>query len=332
MSLAILCSGQAGQNREMLDDLLVADDLGDVRDAATRILGRDVADWWRSLDEAAIYENVNAQFSIALYQIAVWRRLSRRLSFRPTVVAGYSLGEVIAWHVAGAMGVADTLQLVLDRARIMDECIGPSHRGGSCMALRRGRVSPSIRLALDEAMARHGVCIAIHRPGGIVLGAPGQAMDAFCREPAAKSGDMKRLPVTVPSHTRWLHSGVERFRDVLATRRIGDPVMPVVSGNRARLQRRGDDAIESLSAQLSDAIRWDWCIETLVSVGVEIAIELGPGNDLSKLLETEQPGVVARAVHEFAHLDDLGEWLAHHAGVERDSLRLGDGIEPRRGH
>lgn len=310
MKLAILCSGQAGQHCRMLDDILAAPDCGELRAAASEVLGQEVDAWWRGLDEQAIFANANAQFAIALFQIATWARISSLVP-APAVVAGYSLGEVLAWHVAGALGAADTLRLVRERAASMDRHAPAGE--GACMVLWRGRSTPAMRAARERAMAAHGLAVAIHRPGGdLVLGGPAAAVDAFMADPAVANADLKRLQVSVPSHTNRLAGAAESFRETLAASRIGDPRVLVLAGIDGSLLRRREDGLSHLSRQLAEPLRWDWCEETLASLGVDMALELGPGNDLAKLLENDVPGVSARAVEEFAHPTEVSNWLAAH--------------------
>src|SRR5574338_476947 len=263
MKLAILCSGQAGQHGRMLDEILAAPGCAELRAVASEALGQDVGAWWRGLDEAALFANANAQFAIALYQIAAWSRLAPALPAPPVAVAGYSLGEVLAWHVAGTLDAAETLRLVRERAALMDRQAPPG--SGGCMVLWRGRSTPAMRAARERALAAHGLAVAIHRPGGDqVLGGPGATVDGF--------------------------------RQAVAASRLAPPRTPVVAGIDGALLRRAEDAPTYLSRQLAEPLRWDWCQETLASLGVEVALELGPGSDLAKLLEAGLPGAAAQAV------------------------------------
>lgn len=308
MKLAILCSGQAGQHGRMLDGILAAPDCAALRATASEVLGQELEAWWRGLDARAIFANANAQFAIAVFQIAAWARVAPVVP-APAVVAGYSLGEVLAWHVAGALDAAETLRLVRERAALMD---GHAPSGeGSCMVLWRGRSTPAMRAARERTMAAHGLAVAIHRPGGdLVLGGPAAAVGAFLTDPALAHADLKPLQVTVPSHTLWLKEAAEGFRQALAASGLGDPRMPVLAGIDASLLRRRADALAYLPRQLAEPLHWDWCEETLGSLGIDVALELGPGNDLAKLLETGLPGVAARAVEEFAHPGEVADWLA----------------------
>jgi [acyl-carrier-protein] S-malonyltransferase len=314
MRLAILCSGQAGQQPGMLDAVLAAPDCAELCEVASQLLGQPVDRWWRGLDEADIFANANAQFAIALYQLAAWARIAPRLPQAPVAVAGYSLGEVIAWHVAGALSAADTLALVRERARRMDACAPANPGGAGCMALWRGRTPPALRAAREAAMARHGIVVAIHRPGDeLVLGGTAAAMAAFVADPSLAAADLKRLPVALPSHTAALVDAVAPFAELLDRLAPGTPRWPVIAGVDGRLQRAGADARASLPRQLAQALRWDWCLETLGALAVDVAIELGPGNDLARQVESAYPGAMARAVDEFADPADLGAWLAARA-------------------
>lgn len=312
MKLAILCSGQAGQHPRMLDDFLAAPDCAGLRDTASAVLGQDVAAWWRGLDEAAIFANANAQFAIALHQLAAWSRLSPLLPAPPVVAAGYSLGEVLAWHVAGALDAASILALVRERAALMDRH-APSGGAVGCMLLWRGRSTPAMRAAGERGMAAHGLAVAIQRPGGErVLGGPAAAVDAFLADPALAGADLKRLAVSVPSHTPWLAGAVPPFHERLAASSLADPAVPVLAGIDGSLLRRRADALNYLPRQLAEPLRWDWCQETLASLGVDVALELGPGNDLAKLLEASLPGAAARSVEEFAAPSEIAAWLEAH--------------------
>lgn len=315
MRLAILCSGQARQNCRMLDEILAAPDCADLRALATDILGQDVVRWWHALDETTLFFNANAQFAIALYQIATWQRIAPLLSqpvLQPVAVAGYSVGELMAWHVAGALDAAATLRLIRKRAALMDAQVS-ANDPGRCMLLWRGRSTPAMRAARQQAMTKHGLSVAIYRPNGEwVLGGPASAVGAFRTDPAVQDASLRCLPVFVPSHTGYLRPAVAPFKDAVLSEHPAEPRMPVLAGIDGRLLRHAADAADALSAQLAQPVRWDWCQETLGSLGVDVGLELGPGSDLAKMLEESGEGIVARAVEEFGSTASLAGWLDSH--------------------
>ena len=309
MRLAILCSGQAGQRRDMLDELLAAPECGMVRQAASEVLGQDVAKWWGGLGEKEIFLNANAQFAIAYYQIATWTRVSRFLP-EVSLVAGYSLGELISYFVAGALDAAETFRLVRERARLMNEAAAGIGAVEGCMALWRGRVSPAALAARDRAIAANGLDFAIRRRvGEDVLAGPGDAIARFVAELQETNPSLVRLPVSIPSHTHYLAAAADSFRDILRASSISSPQVPVLRSVDATPVRTHDQAIDALSRQIATTIRWDWCLDALTEFGIEAAIELGPGNDLARLVEAEHPQIAARSIDDFGDYRALADWL-----------------------
>lgn len=307
--LAILCSGQAGQHRAMLENLITAPDMEGLRSIASAILGEELESWWRNLEDEDIFANENAQFAIALYQLSVWQRIAPLIP-QPALIAGYSLGEVVAYHVAGSLDAAGTLKLVLRRARLMDEAAGDLTVSGGCMLLWRGRVPRQVQGAMEQGMLAYGLDTAIVRSRGEqVLAGPEDAVDRFLDDPQIINPDMVRLAITTPSHSRYLAVASKTFRVVLGGSGLTDPSVPVLAGVDATRVRTRGQAVDALSRQISTTLRWDRCMTALEEAGINTVIELGPGNDLAKLIEAEHPRISARSVDEFRDWHAVGEWL-----------------------
>lgn len=309
MRLAIICSGQAGQYRAMLDDVLHAQECEVVRHAASAVLGQDVAKWWHDLGDNAIFLNANAQFAIACYQMAICERIKPLLP-QISLIAGYSLGELIAYYVAGALSATETLQLVRERARLMDVAASGINAEGGCMVLWRGRASPSTLAARDSAVIAYGLDVAIRRrPGEEVLAGPSAAVAHFVADLQKMNPGLVRLPVTIPAHSHYLAGASAGFREALAASAITAPETGVLRAVDGMPVRTRDEAIEALSRQIYMTIRWDSCMEALVESGIDKAIELGPGNDLARLIAAEHPSIAARAVDDFGDYRALAQWL-----------------------
>jgi len=310
MKLAILCSGQAGQHRAMLDNLIDAPDLERLRSTASAILGEDVAVWWRNLPDEAIFANQNAQFAIALYQLSVWQRIASLIP-QPALIAGYSLGELIAYHVAGSLDVASILALVRQRAQLMDEAATDIAVSGGCMLLWRGRVSSRMQEALQQGMIAYGLDTAIVRNRGEqILAGPADSIDRFMADPQIVNPNMVRLAITTPSHSHYLASAADAFKNVLEGSSLTSPSIPVLAGVDATRVRTRSQALSALSRQISTTLRWDRCMTALEEAGVDTVIELGPGNDLAKLIEADHPRISVRSIDEFRDWHSVRNWVA----------------------
>jgi [acyl-carrier-protein] S-malonyltransferase len=222
-----------------------------------------------------------------------------------SLIAGYSLGELIAYHVAGALSATETFRLVQARAHLMDKAAASFDTQGGCMALWRGRVSPAALAARDRAITEYGLNVAIKRRNGEeVLAGPATAITLFLADLQQLNPSLVRLPVSVPAHSHYLAQAAVAFRDVLNASEIATPKITVLGAVDSMPIRSREEAINALSHQIATTIRWDGCMEALAESGIDKVIELGPGNDLAKLLSAEHPQISARAV------DDFGDYRA----------------------
>jgi [acyl-carrier-protein] S-malonyltransferase len=196
------------------------------------------------------------------------------------------------------------------RARLMDEAAAGVNSEGGCMALWRGRVSPTTLAARDRAIAEYGQDVAIKRRNGEeVLAGPGAAITRFVADLQGMNPGLVRLPVTVPAHSHYLAQASSSFRDVLSASAIKAPRIKVLGAVDAMPVRSREAAIDALSRQISTPIRWDGCMDALAESGIDKVIELGPGNDLARLLSTEYPHIPAREVGDFGYYGALADWL-----------------------
>ena len=114
--IALLCSGQGYQRSDMFDLLADAPEADPVFKRGRLVLGgEDPRELVRRATNDALHTNKVGQILCCTQAIAAWAVLSAKVP-RPLVVAGYSVGELAAWGVAGLLDDEDVLDLVV-RAR-----------------------------------------------------------------------------------------------------------------------------------------------------------------------------------------------------------------------
>ncbi|MDN4038294.1 ACP S-malonyltransferase [Massilia sp. YIM B02443] len=296
--LVILCPGQGAQHGAMFD--MARTDPG-----ACRLLDEWFADsaLAATLDDAARFSNRVAQPSIVAATLATWAALGPGMP-APALVAGYSIGELSAYGVAGALDPVDAVKLALQRARLMDACLAE----GAPQAMVA--LSGLPRVEVDALLARTGFHPAIVTgDDSLVAGGPSAQQEALAQAALATGGKPTILPVAVASHTPLMQGAVAPFAALLREARWRMPAFPVLSGISAEPVHDAAKAIEHLPRQIAEPILWRECMDALAEAGATVALELGPGAALSRMLQARHPEIACRSVSEFRSLDGVRSWL-----------------------
>ena len=308
MVLAILCSGQGRQHPDMfalMDDAPEAADL--FAHAAALLGGRDPRDMVRTESGEVLHHNRVGQILCTLQAVAAAVVLKDVLPNR-LIVAGYSVGEVAAWGVAGLLSTTGTLDLVARRAEAMDAA-SPI---GDGMLFVRG-LSRDI---VDGLCERHDAAIAIVNPGdAFVLGGNRAALDALAREAKAMNATrLVEVPVEVASHTKRLAAASTAFRESLRHVRVLPPATGrrILSGVDGSPVIDAETGLDKLAAQISRTVQWADCLQGCIESGATAFLELGPGAALSEMAAGACRDVASRSLDHFRTLEGVRAWLTHH--------------------
>ncbi len=305
--VAILCSGQGGQHREMFTLLGDVPEAEPVFAAAALLLGgTDPRRFVRDSDDDTLFDNRAGQILCCTQALAGWAMLG---DARPShvVLAGYSVGELASWGCAGIFTPSQVLHLAAKRATLMDR----ASPAGAGLAAIVGLSRP----ALDKMLEAHDGHLAIvNETDSVVIGGTSGALDA-CISDAIHHGasTARRLRVAVPSHTILLASAATAFARVLAGQEragfaAGVRLLSGIDGGTVRDPKRG---LSKLAAQISTTVDWSACLELCREAGASRFLELGPGTALSRMVEQRADGLSARAVDQFRTAQGVRDWLAH---------------------
>ncbi|MCJ2080834.1 hypothetical protein [Methylobacterium sp. J-090] len=305
MTLALLCSGQGLQSPDLFALTAEAPAAAPVFAAATERLGRDPRRLTAEADPASLYANRVGQILCVTEALALHACLADILPKR-IIVAGYSVGEMAAWGIAGLWIPAQTLALTAARAEAMDAASRP----GQGLAAIRG-LSQAV---LAPLLHRHACAIAIRNPSDLfVVGGAGTALDLLCVEALdAGAARASRLSVAVASHTPLLAEAVAPFRACLdatppsrpapgRTLLNGTDGAPVFDPARFR---------DALARQVATPIDWAACLEAIVERGATRVLELGPGHALADMMRSQAPHLAVRSADAFQGLAGLRAWVA----------------------
>ncbi|MEU5547491.1 ACP S-malonyltransferase [Streptomyces sioyaensis] len=206
---------------------------------------------------------------------------------RPDAVAGHSLGEYVALFAAGVFDFRTGLEIVNQRAALMNE-----ESTGAVIAVV-GLPPTRIRELLDL----HG-CEAVDFSG---LNSPEQTTLAGPRKELSEAAEILGkvaeavfwISRTSASHSRYLEPAAQKFRDALASYPFRAPQIPVISNVTAR-PYAGDQIADLLVRQLNHPVRWTETVQYLAAYPAPEFQEIGPGTVLTGLIRTirEHPAAV----------------------------------------
>ena len=305
MALAILCSGQGGQHPGMFDLTGDAPQAAALFTHVSAQLGIDPRILVKQGDLEVLHLNRTAQLLCTLQALSAAALLDGLLPTR-LCLAGYSVGEVAAWGVAGLIGAVETLDLVDARARLMD---AESH-GDEGMLFIRGLD----RTSVDQLCAGREAAIAICNPANAwVLAGRKDALDVIAHE-AIRHGALRvsSIPVKVPSHTYLLANASAAFDRALADVHLQtarQPRIRLFSGIDGDPVLDAANDLHKLALQISHPIQWEKCLAGCVEAGATAFLELGPGRALADMAAGAYPQIPARSLDDFRSVRGVLDWL-----------------------
>ncbi|CAN5290526.1 malonate decarboxylase subunit epsilon [soil metagenome] len=299
MSLALLFPGQGVQHAAMLTWL-------DGEPLAEPVLaGMGLGDDWRvrMADETWASSNRVAQPLMTGVALATWAVLAPHLP-KPTMVAGYSVGELAAFSVAGMFGAEEALQLAHQRAALMDRCNGTAP--GGLVAVSGIRVA-----ALDSLLTHFELAVAIRLGADrCVLGGSLAALAAVGPELVMRGAELKPLNVRLPSHTSAMANAALDFAELLAPMDWPGSASAIVICNLDGAGRRESAGLKkALAGQIDHTVEWERCMTTLAERRPRCVLEVGPGSSLTRMWAARWPDVPVRSVDEFHSAPAVVAWV-----------------------
>jgi [acyl-carrier-protein] S-malonyltransferase len=293
MKTAWVFPGQGSQVLGMGVDLLAIDTAKLTFDRATEILGWSVIDICQN-DEVKLANTRYTQPCLYVIESILVDLLKQR-GLTPAAVAGHSLGEYVALYTAGVFDFETGLHLVKRRAELMDLAA----EGGmtALLGFDRAALEAAISTTEDVVLANDNSIAQV-----VISGTTAGIATVL-----AKIKVKRAIPLNVSGafHSPMMATAATEFGKLLAPIPFHDARIPVLSNVSPIATTDGNELKENLDKQIIGSVRWREISLQLPEIGIQQAIEVGPGKVLSGLIKRTCEGISVAQIGTRADLESI---------------------------
>ncbi len=294
MGIAWVFPGQGSQKVGMADGVLELPGARERFAAASELLGRDllaICAGEAAGDLADLNDTRNTQPALFVIESLLVDGLKDQ-GRSAQLVAGHSLGELVALYAAGVFDAETGLRLMQRRSELM------AAAGGGAMTAVMG----FDRAQLEELVAStEGVVIANDNSSAqVVLSGSPDAVAAVSSQLSCK----RAIPLAVSGafHSPFMAQAAAAFAAELETVPFADALIPVLSNTDPTPATSGAALQARLRSQMTTGVRWRETMERFSADGIDTAVEIGPGNVLSGLIKRSCAGITTAQIAGSADL------------------------------
>jgi len=220
-------------------------------------------------------------------------------------VAGHSVGELTAAAGARAITAEQAMVLVSERGKAMAAAAAATP---TSMTAVLGGDREEVLASIDK----HGLTAANDNgPGQIVAAGTVEQLAAFAADPPEKA---RLVPLSVAGafHTEHMAPAVGRLGALARAVSTHDARSPIISNRDGQIVHDGRDVLRRIVTQVSNPVRWDLCMETMLDLGITGMLEMPPAGTLTGIARKAMKGVETFALKTPDQLDDARAFCDKH--------------------
>jgi len=245
----------------------------------------------------------NCQPAILTVSIAALEACKSVLGSRFSVFeygAGLSLGEYSALVAAEAIDFRDAVYLVRRRGELMEEA-GRNVPGGMLSI-----IGLDVGIVREISSQTQTQITNINCPGQVVISG-GKKEIGEAQKLAQAKGARRAIVLEVSGafHSTFMQEAARRLFQELSKIKISMPKVPVVSNVTAKPFVSIEEIRDNLVKQVASCVLWEDSMRFILSRGVSMFIEFGPGKVLKGLMRQIEPSAQVQGIESKADIIKL---------------------------
>ena len=251
-------------------------------------------------------DTVNTQPALFVHSLAAFAAFEEVFpGFRPTLLAGHSLGELSAIAAGGALEFAAALKLVRRRGELMKRA-GEQYPGGMAAVLNLD-IAALEEICLKASSPTETVQVANDNcPGQVVISGSKPAVER-AMELAKAAGARRAIPlaVSIAAHSNLMAGIQDEWNLAVAEAGLKDSAIPVMGNVEASVIYQAGELGKDIQGQMQSRVRWTESIEAAKQRGISTFVEVGTGSVLLGLIRRIMPdaaGVTLGTAADFGAL------------------------------
>ncbi len=193
--------------------------------------------------------------------------------FKPTYVAGHSLGEITALYCADVFSFEDCVSLIKVRSQLMVD----SGKGSmaAVIGFDRDQLDLKVKKIEDIVIAND------NSSSQVVLSGSNEALDNLSKEISCKR--FLKLNVSGAFHSPFMDKAASKFSEYLKQIKFKNPSIPVISNYDPSLCSDPNELKIRLENQMCNGVRWRETMDLMAKDNDLHIVEIGPSSVLSGL-------------------------------------------------
>jgi [acyl-carrier-protein] S-malonyltransferase len=289
MKIGFLFPGQGAQSIGMGKDLYENyQEVRDIYENVHKITGVDIKKITFDGTEQELSKTQNTQIAVLTMSLAILKLLEKK-GINAEISAGLSLGEYTALIYSKCISFEDGVELVKKRGEYMQNLLP---EGDWAMAAILGLEDEKVEEVCKKVVDGFVVPVNYNTQGQVVISGEKTAVEQaeiIAKEMGAKK--VRILKTSGPFHTKKLIEASNALRKDLEKININKFKTKVVKNINGDIYKDEENIKAILAEHMISPVKFSKCLETMLKMGIDTFVEIGPGKTLSgfvKRIKTEK--------------------------------------------